>query len=167
MSDEPVRELFSTRERWESVLQAGEAAVEMRDRLPRQGYSQRFPKKLEALHYASRTGATGVVASLLVSSTAALVDVRDAGGQRPLSYASQTGAYDAVKLLLADPRVHIDARNHEGRTPLSLAAGNGHAAVVVQLLARGANPNWQDVERASPLWYAAEGGHIQVVRLLL
>ncbi|KAJ4232279.1 hypothetical protein NW759_002667 [Fusarium solani] len=50
---------------------------------------------------------------------------------------------------------------------MSHAADNGHVSAVSRLLERGANPNWKDLNRAPPLWYAVRYGHVAVVRVLL
>ncbi|KAI0471354.1 ankyrin repeat-containing domain protein [Xylaria cf. heliscus] len=95
----------------------------------------------------------------------------DDRGRTPLACATKAGKVKAVAVLLASADVDVDvdvnARDYEGCMPLGLAARNGHAAVVAQLLARGANPNLRDLKQVTPLWHSAKQGHTAVVCLLL
>jgi ankyrin repeat protein len=70
---------------------------------------------------------------------------------------------------LSKNRHDLDLKDTYGRTPLSWAAGNGHEAVVRQLLAKdGVDPNSEDkLGHQTPLWWAARNGHEAVVRQLL
>jgi ankyrin repeat protein len=52
-------------------------------------------------------------------------------------------------------------------TQLHFAAQRGDLDAVVELLARGKNPNHFDEGGCTPLHYAAEDGHIEVVKSLL
>lgn len=52
-------------------------------------------------------------------------------------------------------------------TPVFIASQNGHRAVLLTLLAEGANPNVCRIDGASPLWIAAQMGHDHIVRILL
>ncbi|KAK6518749.1 hypothetical protein TWF506_005888 [Arthrobotrys conoides] len=115
-------------------------------------------------------------------------------GRTPLSYAAEAGHVGVVKLLLETGRVDLDpVRPRAGRTPLSYAAKGGHVAVAQMLLATGrVDPDsmrmasgadrirtplpsrskfWYNrvssVTSRTPLSYAAEYGHIDVVKLLL
>lgn len=48
-----------------------------------------------------------------------------------------------------------------------IASQNGHRAVILTLLAEGANPNACRADGASPLWIASQMGHDHIVRILL
>ena len=47
------------------------------------------------------------------------------------------------------------------------AANAGQDEVVRTLLAHGADPNAKDKQSSTPLMFAAQGGHTQMVRMLL
>lgn len=66
--------------------------------------------------------------------------------------------------LLLEKGAKVDTESTYGRTPLSFAAGNGHEAVVQQLLEKDAEVDPKD--GSGPL-SSAENGHEAVVQLLL
>ena len=53
-----------------------------------------------------------------------------------------------------------------GQTPLHAAAAGGHVAIVVRLLAAGADPAPRDPAGRTPLHLAAKLGHAAVVGVL-
>jgi ankyrin repeat protein len=122
-------------------------------------------KMVSNLAVAAFAGAEAIVETLLSRDTD--VNTTDSLGNTPLSWAAQSGNDKIVELLLVHNRIDIDHRNWAGCTPLLLAAKAGSDKVVAILLEHGANPNLKDLEKNSPLWYAAEAGHAAVVELLL
>ncbi|ETN62064.1 hypothetical protein AND_006257 [Anopheles darlingi] len=52
-------------------------------------------------------------------------------------------------------------------TPLILAAAGGHTACVIELLEQGADPNARRVTGTTALFFAAQGGYVDVARILL
>jgi ankyrin repeat protein len=70
-----------------------------------------------------------------------------------------------VAAVLADwPRTNVEIRTPEGESPLMIAALKGRLNFVKKLIARGADvnkPGW------TPLHYAATGGHLEIMALLL
>ena len=86
-----------------------------------------------------------------------IVDINNGGPA--LTYASENGHLDVVKVLLA-----YGADVHANNGALWLASRGGHLAVVEVLLARGANVH-ADNDRA--LSGASRNGHLAVVEVLL
>jgi ankyrin repeat protein len=77
-------------------------------------------------------------------------------------------AYKVLTLPLMKDGLDPDFKDWNGRTPLSWAAGNGHEAVVKQLLATGkVSVDSKDGDGQTPLSRAAENGHEVVVKQLL
>jgi ankyrin repeat protein len=78
----------------------------------------------------------------------------------------ERGDFAAMRALVdADPSLARE-RHPSGSTPLHAAVGNPDA--VRLLLQHGADPNARDVgDNATPLHFAAGGGHLESVRLLL
>lgn len=91
-------------------------------------------------------------------------NTRDAAGTPALVFAAAERAFNVARALIALRQTDIDATNARGENALMLASLHGDVPTVRALLARGAEPNkpgW------TPLHYAAAGGHIDVIRLLL
>ncbi|MCE9561234.1 MAG: ankyrin repeat domain-containing protein [Planctomycetes bacterium] len=65
------------------------------------------------------------------------------------------------------PRFPSGKPHSTGRTPLQLAAWYGNEKVVVYLLDKGADVNTADDHGYTPLHFAAEKGHLDVVKRLV
>jgi hypothetical protein len=77
-------------------------------------------------------------------------NVKFKSGRAPLSWATEKGYEDIVKVLLknkADP----NSKDQSGRTPLSWAAGNGHEGIVRLLLETKADLDLKDKDGRTPL----------------
>lgn len=85
-------------------------------------------------------------------------------GTPALLHALQVQSYQAAGVLAAHPHTRIDARNPVGETPLMLAALRGQEALVVQMVARGAQVNQRGW---TALHYAATGGHARIAAFLI
>ncbi|KAG9657518.1 hypothetical protein KCV03_g10181, partial [Aureobasidium melanogenum] len=85
-----------------------------------------------------------------------LIDVVDANGRTPLSWAAFCGRKDYVLSLLCKEAKH-DLTDHRGRTALHYAAISGETQCVEMLLSRGADPNLKDQNGMSALAYAVSG----------
>lgn len=91
-------------------------------------------------------------------------DTRDTKGQVGLTLALQNGSNKAFAALLTARRLNVEARNKQDESPLMMAAIKGNVEAVKALIARNADVNktgW------TPLHYAATGGHLKMIELLL
>ena len=84
----------------------------------------------------------------------------------PLIQASRRGCAAAVDLLL-DRKAGVNYRDGRRRTAVMWAAEGGHAAVVVALLAAGADPVLEDSAGDTALTIGAWHGSVEVVRVLV
>lgn len=85
-------------------------------------------------------------------------------GQPALIYAMQQSSSKVVELLVNWPTTKLSLPNPLGETPLMLAALKNQLSLAQLLILRGADvnqPGW------TPLHYAATGGHIDMMRLLI
>ncbi len=94
-------------------------------------------------------------------------DVANARGDHLLTLAAYHGREEAVRLILARPKVSIDLKNKAGLTALAGAAFKGHLGVAKQLVAKGADPDLADPQGRTPLMYGAMFGRSEVVRFLV
>ena len=85
-------------------------------------------------------------------------------GDYPLVIALREPSLKVAAALLASPLTQVEVRTAQDESPLMLAALKGYLEICQQLIARDADvnkPGW------APLHYAATGGHLAVMRLLL
>ncbi len=85
-------------------------------------------------------------------------------GVHGLLLALKEPSLKAADALVAWPKTQVESRTPDDESPLMLAALKGHAALAKKLVARGADVNktgW------TPLHYAATGGHVEIINLLL
>jgi uncharacterized protein len=81
-----------------------------------------------------------------------------------LYLALKDGSLRAAGALVGWPKTDVDRHTPKDETPLMMASLRGHAGIARQLVARGADVNktgW------TPLHYAATGGHVEIIQLLL
>ncbi|CAM4091975.1 ankyrin repeat domain-containing protein [Kerstersia similis] len=91
-------------------------------------------------------------------------NLRNAEGMPSIMYAVRKNAWNAFDLLAAAPTLNLEARNRWDENVLMYAALMGQTGRVEQLIRRGAEVNklgW------TALHYAAAGGHVDTVDLLL
>jgi ankyrin repeat protein len=85
-----------------------------------------------------------------------------------LILAAKNGWAEVVVAMLEDcPGADASASNRFGYTPLGEAARHGHIALVKILLGWNAFPHHLDMHHQSPVYYAAENGHLDVLTILL
>ncbi|CAE8606076.1 unnamed protein product, partial [Polarella glacialis] len=86
-----------------------------------------------------------------------------------LHTAAREGNLEQLEALLADEEKvkAINTTDQHHRTPLHLAAFFGKAAAAEKLLEKGADPQKEAMDGFLPLHFAAQGGHLEVIRLLV
>ena len=88
----------------------------------------------------------------------------DSEGRHGLHVALMEGSLKVAKTLLDLSGTKVDTRSKNDETPLMMAALKGNTVFAKRLIARGA-----DVYKTgwTPLHYAATGGHVEMIKLLL
>jgi ankyrin repeat protein len=141
--------------------------LEIVELLLRAGASARAANRygVTPLSLACTNGNAAIVALLLKAG--ADPDAPLPGGETPLMTAARTGTLRSVKALL-DAGARPDGKDdRRGQTALMWAAAEGHADVVRELIAAGADFRMRLTSGFSPLLFAVRRGHIGVVRVLL
>ena len=88
----------------------------------------------------------------------------DPSGRPGLFIAVQEGCLQAADALIAWPKTNVEWRSPKDESPLMMAAFKGYKDIVRKLIARDADvnkPGW------TPLHYAATGGHVEIILMLL
>jgi hypothetical protein len=88
----------------------------------------------------------------------------DPSGRHGLFIALSDGSLKAAEALIAWPKTNVEWRSPKDESPLMIAAFRGHTDLVRKLIARDAHvnkPGW------APLHYAATGGHVEIMAILL
>jgi len=114
-----------------------------------------------ALHLAIKYGHGEIVELLL--SKGAKPNERDINGQRSLHVVAENGRANMVKLLV-QYGAGINDKNEFRLPPLCYAS---NAQVAEALIANGADVNWPDERRATPLHSIARSGITEVAQVLL
>lgn len=116
----------------------------------------------EDFFIAVRNDNAGAVRALLQRGFDA--NTRSPDGLPGLTLAVREPSPKVVQTLLDWPKTDVDARNAQDESPLMIAVLKGEREMVEKLIARDAAVNktgW------APLHYAATGGHLELIRLLL
>ncbi len=82
-------------------------------------------------------------------------------------WASVAGAWESVAKLVNILNPNRDRKDKSGASALHLAAGAGKLRVTELLLDRGWSAALEDANGLTPVFYAAEKGHGELVRLLV
>ena len=93
-------------------------------------------------------------------------NVQDTYGWTPLMRAVYGNKRAAVAVLLGHDRVDLEARDERGATALHVAVERGNAALVAELLARGADPGWTDDAGRSLSYKASDRGYDDIASML-
>ncbi len=119
-----------------------------------------------ALSWAATGGHADAIKRLLRAGAA--INHCDGEGNTPLMQAAASGSPTAVQALLdADPPPSLEKADDYGFTAALSAAESGHAAVIQQLNAAGANLTGTTHEGDNALMLAAHGRHVAVIETLL
>ena len=95
------------------------------------------------------------------------VNASQGDGMTALHWASMNGRTDLVEMLLYAGATVQPSTRLGGYTPLHLASNEGHAAVVLELLGGGADPDVMTTTGVSALHLAAESGDPETVQALI
>ncbi len=88
----------------------------------------------------------------------------DPAGRHGLFVAVKEGSLGAAEALIAWPKTKVEWRSPKDESPLMIASMKGQVEIVRKLIARDADVNktgW------TPLHYAATGGQLEVIQILL
>ncbi|KAI9148347.1 Non-reducing end alpha-L-arabinofuranosidase BoGH43A [Paramyrothecium foliicola] len=140
------------------------------------------PKDFTALMAASYLGLAQAVSFMLKRRTVAINSCDGTYKRTPLSWASEYGFTEVVKLLIGGPslqlrdvlnlnlsflrRTVIDTKDIYGRTPLSYACWNGNTDIIELLVNAGARADIEDEIGGTPMSYAIINGQKSVASLV-
>lgn len=117
------------------------------------------------LHIACASDSVDVIALLLAHG--AHVNAAMEFGITPLDFTATQGSPDVARLLL-DTGADVNNRDEKtATTPLHRAAIRGDWDMVTLLVGRGARVDAETFDRATPLFAAAEYGHLEVMQYLM
>ncbi|KAK6513075.1 hypothetical protein TWF506_009238 [Arthrobotrys conoides] len=123
-------------------------------------------EKRTPIHQAAQGGHTEVVKILLEHGAAC--DPRDNDGTSPLYAASQSGYTNIVEMLLKQgANAEVICTSGSNRRPFHHAATHGHTALCRLFLEYKVDFEPLDETNCSPLFFACQGGHHEIVEMLL
>lgn len=121
-------------------------------------------KKETPLHWVSING--DVAIAILLIDKGADVNAKDHIGATPLLAASLKGKLEIVKLLIRKGAFVNEKTNDKGWTSLHYASRYGHIETVRYLLNKGANKELKTSDGYTPLDFAKEKEHIEIISIL-
>lgn len=119
-----------------------------------------------ALHYATQGGHIDVVVQL-VQQMGLDVNSLDAEHGTPLHGACLKGFLPVVEYLVDTAGADINLKTTQGVSVLHRACDGGNVEVLEYLCDKGMVPSERDVEKRTPLHYAAYRGHIHIIEWIL
>ncbi|XP_027850754.2 serine/threonine-protein phosphatase 6 regulatory ankyrin repeat subunit A isoform X2 [Aphis gossypii] len=125
-------------------------------------------RKQTPLHLAASAGQLEVCRLLL--DLGANIDATDDQGQKPIHIAAQNNFPEVVHLFLQQHPQLVLASTKNGNTCAHIAAMQGSVTVIIELMKfdkNGVISARNRITEATPLQLAAEGGHAQVVKVLV
>lgn len=110
-----------------------------------------------------------VIESLLNEFFQGLNRVESMGtlSHRALLQYLDVGDIQGLKNYLENRALQVDDRDDNGTTLLMVASGRGTVSFVKELIAFGADVQAVDLDNWSPLLYAAKGGYLEVIEILV
>ncbi|WP_255440822.1 ankyrin repeat domain-containing protein [Caenimonas sedimenti] len=126
------------------------------------GFSSASAGSYEDYFQALKQDNPRVVSSLLQRGFDA--NALDPAGVHGLFTALKDGSLKVAEVLVEWPKTNVEWRSPKDESPLMMAALKGHTDLVRRLIERGGDvnkPGW------TPLHYAATGGHVPIMELLL
>lgn len=121
-------------------------------------------KKETPLHWVSING--DVAIAILLIDKGSDVNAKDHKGATPLLAASLTGKLEMVKLLIQKGAFVNEKTNDKGWTSLHYASRYGHIETVKYLLNKGANKELKTSDGYTPLDFAKEKEHTEIISIL-
>lgn len=124
-------------------------------------------KGATVLHQAAKDGDMEMIRFLLMN-TRTMWSVRSQEGYTALHYAAFTENMEMVKYLIELDRddVNVNVQSNNGSTPMFLAARVGNRDIVELLNENGGDPELSERVGKTPIYIAAQHGHIETVRYL-
>jgi len=124
-----------------------------------------YNRQFTPLMYACIEGHLDVVRELL-STDHINVNYTDYDGDSAFSVACSEGYLEIVRVLLLDGDIDVNHFNYDGTTPLSHACYHGNTEIAQFLIDNGADKDITDNDGNSPLYWAEEFGHNNIVAIL-
>jgi ankyrin repeat protein len=87
----------------------------------------------------------------------------DSNGWTALHHAAYNGDFESAAILIKDGGANVNSYSNQQRTPLHFAALNNHKTIIWLLLANGADLEWADEQKCTPLHLACKRGHLESV----